>query len=198
MALVSATASHNTPRTRERAMCFRGLASLYLLPFLCFDLCSFFVLSIQAIKLFGVKAKWLLALECVLVCLVLTPLWNVTFNGMRYNVLLDVIFDCEYRTAILASSVFRSCTANRIELTTTRFFNVYGVIGWAICMGDCLPGTLPPCLDRIRQHRRFCAHSAGRVGTDMQRQCDNGGGKVQLSRAVPLYMPPPRCWNNID
>ena len=56
---------------------------------------SFVVLSMEAIKLFGVKAKCLLALECVLLCLVLTPTLNWTFNGLRLDLLLETSFEGE-------------------------------------------------------------------------------------------------------
>ena len=50
----------------------------------------------QAIQLFGVKAKWFLMLECVLVCLVMTPLVNITYNGMDLSPLGEYIIWSEY------------------------------------------------------------------------------------------------------
>ena len=77
-----------------------------LLNYLSFRLLliSVFVLACAAIQLFGVKAKWLLALECVLVCLVLTPLINYMYNGMVFNELLSrtIWGECFTRTYLSA------------------------------------------------------------------------------------------------
>ena len=50
----------------------------------------------QVIKLFGVKAKWLLTLECILLCLVMTPAMNIAYDGMRLNTSIHRAFWSEY------------------------------------------------------------------------------------------------------
>ena len=75
----------------EQHACFHGLI---LTNFLCngvrwsvwfpWTFCLF-VFPIQALQLFWVKAKIFLLLECVLVCLIMAPINNATYNGMKLN-----------------------------------------------------------------------------------------------------------------
>jgi len=39
----------------------------------------------RALQLYLVKAKFFLLLECVLICVVMAPIMNIAYNGMRYN-----------------------------------------------------------------------------------------------------------------
>ena len=75
----------------ERHACFRGLIlTNYLCNFvrwsvwLPWTICLF-VFPIQAFQLFLVKAKLLLVLECIVVCLIMAPINNATYNGMKLN-----------------------------------------------------------------------------------------------------------------
>ena len=84
-----------TPCTRNQAACLSGLSfAVFVVAKLCCQMCmsalklvcsSYSVSPIQALKLLGVKAKWFLILECILIFLAMTPLVHLAYNHIAFN-----------------------------------------------------------------------------------------------------------------